>query len=394
VDEVEAPASVDRRAPRAPRRRWIRESTAGQVDRFGPDAQREQQDRAIERYELVDTGIAWQVAHSGRTIAATGQWAEMLAGAGESWDVLVVGYVSRFARDLRTAVNARHDLHAAGAAILFADERLLTRTRRRGSSGPGRPSRPRPTRGGSASGSGRATPRSAGASPTRAATRRSASARRRRARPRAGSGQGRDRPAGVRAQCRGAIDREVAAAVSLPLPTIRGVLRSRLYKGELEDGSRTRFAPPIPSDLWELAAAARDRRRRQRGRRPVRQPYALSMLACAACGRRLVGDGGRYRHLELCPEFSAAVSQARRRRPGQHRIPLGASYPAATYEAAVSAVLERVAVGADVAVQVVENLVGTPADPDRLVLARLERERRAAADRFVRDRDQQRSRRR
>jgi hypothetical protein len=114
------------------------------------------------------------------------------------------------------------------------------------------------------------------------------------------------------------------------------------------------------------------------------------MLACAACGRRLVGDGGRYRHLELCPEFSAAVSQARRRRPGQHRIPLGASYPAATYEAAVSAVLERVAVGADVAVQVVENLVGTPADPDRLVLARLERERRAAADHFVRDRDQQR----
>ena len=26
----------------------------------------------------------------------------MLAGAGEDWEVLVVGYVSRFARDLRT----------------------------------------------------------------------------------------------------------------------------------------------------------------------------------------------------------------------------------------------------------------------------------------------------
>ena len=74
----------------------------------------------------LDTGGAWQVAHSGRTIAATGQWAEMLAGAGEDWEVLVVGYVSRFARDLRTAVNARHDLHARGAVILFADERVLS----------------------------------------------------------------------------------------------------------------------------------------------------------------------------------------------------------------------------------------------------------------------------
>ena len=47
--------------------RWIRESTERQVDRYGPDAQGEQQDRAIERYGLLDTGIAWSVAHSGRT---------------------------------------------------------------------------------------------------------------------------------------------------------------------------------------------------------------------------------------------------------------------------------------------------------------------------------------
>lgn len=106
--------------------RWIRESTAGQVDRFGPDAQRDQQDRAIERFGLRDTGLSWVVAHSGRTVGSTGSFAEMLAAAGERYDVLVVGYVSRFARDLRTAVNARHDLHAAGGAILFADERVLS----------------------------------------------------------------------------------------------------------------------------------------------------------------------------------------------------------------------------------------------------------------------------
>ena len=39
--------------------RWIRESTERQTDRFGPDAQREQQDRAIERWGLADTGRTW-----------------------------------------------------------------------------------------------------------------------------------------------------------------------------------------------------------------------------------------------------------------------------------------------------------------------------------------------
>ena len=106
--------------------RWIRESTRGQYDTFGPESQREQQDRALERYHLIESGLSWSVAHSGRTVANTGQFRDMLSRAGTEYDVLVVGYVSRFARDLRTAVNARHDLHAAGAAILFCDERVLT----------------------------------------------------------------------------------------------------------------------------------------------------------------------------------------------------------------------------------------------------------------------------
>jgi hypothetical protein len=37
--------------------RWFRESTNGQFDNFGPDAQREQQDRAIARYGLLDAGL-------------------------------------------------------------------------------------------------------------------------------------------------------------------------------------------------------------------------------------------------------------------------------------------------------------------------------------------------
>ncbi len=100
------------------------------------DAQREQQDRAIDRYGLSDAAEAdatpsYQVAHSGRTIGDTPEFRQMLERAGAAFDVLVVGYSSRFARDLRTAVNARHDMHARGAVILFADEHLLSSDERR-----------------------------------------------------------------------------------------------------------------------------------------------------------------------------------------------------------------------------------------------------------------------
>ena len=65
--------------------RWFRESTAGQWDDFGPDAQREQQDRAIERYALVDAGLEWSVASSGWTSAwRTATWETMISH-GPGW---------------------------------------------------------------------------------------------------------------------------------------------------------------------------------------------------------------------------------------------------------------------------------------------------------------------
>ena len=109
--------------------RWFRESTAGQWDNFGPDAQREQQDRAIERYALVDAGLEWSVASSGWTSAwRTATWETMIDTAqGGAFDVLVVGYVSRFLRNVKQTLIAVEDhLHAAGVVVLFADERLLS----------------------------------------------------------------------------------------------------------------------------------------------------------------------------------------------------------------------------------------------------------------------------
>jgi DNA invertase Pin-like site-specific DNA recombinase len=109
--------------------RWFRESTAGQWDDFGPDAQREQQDHAIERYELVDAGLEWSVAASGWTSAwRTATWEAMIGSATSgAFDVLVVGYVSRFLRNLKQTLIAVEDhLHTAGVVVLFADERLLS----------------------------------------------------------------------------------------------------------------------------------------------------------------------------------------------------------------------------------------------------------------------------
>ncbi|MFN8629555.1 MAG: hypothetical protein U0838_04305 [Chloroflexota bacterium] len=63
-----APSSLDDlRGLRAAR--WVRESTEGQYDRYGPESQHEQMDRFVERYGLVDTKIVYSVAHSGRTVA-------------------------------------------------------------------------------------------------------------------------------------------------------------------------------------------------------------------------------------------------------------------------------------------------------------------------------------
>lgn len=380
------PASLDElRGRRAAR--WLRESTAGQVDRFGPDAQREQQDRAIERWGLVDTGISWEVAHSGRTIASTSQWADMLAGAGGAWEVLVVGYVSRFSRNLKLALNARDDIHAAGGAILFADERLLSSDEDRWDE----------------------FVREAheAESYSRKLSKRIregyAAKRRRHADP------GGHPPFGFRrvgpdhvlepnpthsgtisrafelAAAR-LTDREVASAIGIRLYTVRGMLRNPLYAGRLPDGSSTRFAPLIDPELWARVQDVRDRRSTRDGRPPVRRPYALSMLHCRACGRRLIGDTGRYRHNDVCPEFAAGFVPAKRRARGQHRQALGASYPMDVYEGAIREVLGRVSIGADLVASVVTDLAAAPA-PDRLELARIGRERTAAMARYAGDRN-------
>ena len=108
--------------------RWIRESTAGQFDNYGPASQREQQDRFIERHGLRDTGLTFQVAHSGTTVWRSPTMTEMLAEArAGAFDLLLAGYSDRWQRNLRRTLELLEDgLHPAGVALVMCDRRILS----------------------------------------------------------------------------------------------------------------------------------------------------------------------------------------------------------------------------------------------------------------------------
>ncbi len=108
--------------------RWIRESTAGQYDRYGPASQREQQDRFIERHGLADTGLVYEVAHSGTTVWRSATMTEMLdAARAGAFDLLLAGYSDRWQRNLRRTLELLEDgLHPAGVALVMCDRRILS----------------------------------------------------------------------------------------------------------------------------------------------------------------------------------------------------------------------------------------------------------------------------
>lgn len=362
------PASLDDlRGLRAAR--WLRESTRGQADNFGPASQRDQQDRAIERYGLVDTGLGWEVAHSGRTIASTTQWAEMLAAAGIGYDVLVVGYVSRFARDARTALNARHDLHAAGAVLLFADERILTSDEDRWGEWY------------------RETGEAEAYSRKLAKRVREAFAAKRLIHRDHGTGEtsyGFRRVDGLtepdpetmptaveayRLSAGGSTDQEVADWLGLTLWTVRTILRSPLYAGRLGDGREARFPAPVPLELREASAAARARRTWS-GHHPNQRVYPLTdrgPLVCEVCDRPLKGafrhksQRRMHRHPEPCEAWSVGEAKAE------------------THERQVAWLLARSAPNRQSVARIRAALAQPVVQPDRLAIARIDAEMRRVA---------------
>ncbi len=379
--------------------RWVRESTPGQLDRWGPPSQRRMQDSAIAELGLVDTGLAWTVGRSGWSgpdsmddppATRTPEFRAMLAAAeADAFDVLLVGYTARYMRDLALALSYRRWFHRHGVVVYLCDDRILTSNAadwerfvdKCKAAEINSREQSRNVRAGYAA--KRETHRDPGGhapfgffrvgdarvvavDPERIGT-------------------------AVRAYelaATGLIDREVAGRLGLGLHTVRGILTSPLYRGRLRDGSPATWAPVVDDETWhrvqDLRAA---RNRRSPGRPETRRTYALPMLECAACGRRLVGDKDRYRHLEACAAFMAARPTGGQVRGRHHRIP-GQSYGRDEYEAIVPFVLERVRLGAkDIDATADAYARGTGAEPNHLRLARIEEERDRAMAAYRRDRD-------
>lgn len=378
------PATVEELAG-ARAARWVRESTAGQYDRYGPEAQAEFQDRAIARLGLVDSGLAWRAARSGRTVYRSAEMADMLGAAqrGE-FDVLLVGYVSRWQRNLRRTLELLEDtLHPAGVPVYFCDEEILSSSERHWdqlvdeAKDAERYSRRLSRRIREGYASKRSKERDPGGRPPFGF--------RRNAGKLLEPDPGR-LPAVAQVfelAAAGVPDRAVAEAAGLPLFTVRGILTSPLYAGRLRDGGPANWAPLVPSALWDAAQAARARRATRTGRpADPRRPYALDMLHCAACGRRLTGDTGYYRHREPCAPFVAARPEHR----GRGRSP-GHAYRRELYEQVVEGLLAEASLGAASIAGVVGELGRTDAAPNRPARDQIARERERAVARYLRDRD-------
>jgi DNA invertase Pin-like site-specific DNA recombinase len=355
------------------------------MDYYGPAAQTRLIDEAVARYGLHDTGIGWTVAASGWKRAwLTPEWSAMLRAAeAGTFDILVVGYVSRFLRNLKqTLISIEDQLHPAGVAVLFVDERIL-------SSNPDqwhdlveeatdaeRYSRRMAKRQREGHAAKRRTGEPGGRPPF---------GFRREGKPPV-LVEIPERIALVRQVFRwsasGLTDREVAERAQLRKTHVSELLSNDFYAGVLSDGSR-REPPVIDADLWAQVREQRDRHaRRHPGPVSYRQ-YALSgLLVCQACHQRIIGHGGRYRHTEACPEFRAA----RPSNDGDGRIK-GESYTA--YEAPVRESLGRLSADrillAEVQAAVAAQASG--AGPDQLALVRIARQRREAAERLTRERD-------
>jgi DNA invertase Pin-like site-specific DNA recombinase len=374
--------------------RWFRESTAGQWDNFGPDAQREQQDRAIARYGLADSALEWSVASSGWTSAwRTPTWEAMVASAqAGAFDVLVVGYVSRFLRNLKQTLIAVEDhLHAAGVVVLFADERLLSsdpsnwdqfvreaheaeaysrKLSKRVGEGYAAKRRRLGVPGGNRAPYG--IIREGKPSTLRIDEEKVATVRR-----------------AYELAAVGQTDWEVAAATGLAKTHVGELLTNPIYAGRLRTGEPAGVAPIVQPALWSKVQTMRELRRTRTPGRIVKSNYPLR-LRCSGCKRFLYGDVGRYRHpTPTCEAFIAATPTARRRySPDHDKRVQGHSYPQEWYEGAIGKLLEEVGDVDDVSItEAVRLYHDRPARVDEATLARVGRQREEAGRRLAKSRD-------
>ncbi len=105
---------------------YLRESTRGQADRYGPDLQRAEQRQFAQRHGLVSTGREYVDLVSGKDTLRRTDFARMLADAETgAFGVLLVYDTSRFARNVADAWTYRDRLARAGVVVVFCADGLI-----------------------------------------------------------------------------------------------------------------------------------------------------------------------------------------------------------------------------------------------------------------------------
>ena len=358
--------------------RWIRESTAGQFDRYGPDAQRAIQDADLRRLGLVDTGLAWEPAHSGATVYRSEVMAQMLdAARAGAFDVLVVAYLSRWQRNLRQTLNLLEDeLHPAGVAVWFCDEEILSSNDRawdqlvdeaKGAESWLRRHRRRVSEGYAAKFERHRDP---GGNPPRGFHR--------------VDGFMRPDPATIDAAvavferyATGTVSLvELEAETGIDRGALKAMLRNPTYNGWVRRHGRAddatmlpaawRDAPPVSDDLWARVQAVRERRYTGGGHPTPRHTHPLLGLLHCVCGARIGATTDvdhcrvrrRYRHERACEAWSGATIRV-----------------ASRFEAPISAQVEQLRVDARVIGNIAALARTTVARPDASSLRRRQFER-------------------
>ena len=361
--------------------RWIRESTAGQYDRFGPASQREQQDRFIDRHGLVDTGLVFEVAQSGTTVWRSSTMAEMLdAAKAGAFDLILAGYSDRWQRNLRRTFELLEDhLHPAGVALVMCDRKILSSdphdwdelvAEATGAERYSRRLSERITDGYAAKFKDRADPGG-----------------------RAALGFRRSfepphlleiDPATISTAvglferyALGTVSaRDLAQETGLEESRIRCILMNPLYNGwvrrhrgpnETRQPAAWRTNPPVPDELWARVEAVRRSKTQGGGVRVRSRVDLLAGLLECVCGRGVRSDGafadGRYRklHPKPCAEWGRR-----------------ARYVDATWEAPILAQLGGIELDNGTMAQVVAVL-GSAQRPVAIDRARIERQKRDLA---------------
>lgn len=363
--------------------RWVRESRPGQLDNSGPASQRFEQDESIERLGLVDTGIAWEAGHSGwkdSAIATSEKWADMLSRAGTDYDVLVVAYVSRFCRNVDIGTSIRRTFHDAGVTIYFCDERILLsdesdwkrwidllveaehysrnlqrtmqrtyKTKFRTHTDPGGMAPLGFRRSGGTPSVLEIDPDTIGLAVNL-----------------------------FERFALGTVSTErLAVETGLHVERIKPLLRNRIYNGWVQrygewQPAAWRHNPPVSDELWQTVADLRAAKSRGGGPRRTDRIDLLNGLLYCSCNQKLWSEGWQH-----------GVQRKR------HRMPCDAwgsteRLLASTWELPIRAQLAQLDLTPSTIAAVVQATQSPPPMPDEIGRRRIERERRALAERYGR----------